>query len=234
MKRRHFISALAGAGAALVEAPWKPRFRLAKAQNLFSKTLIVIFQRGGCDGLNTIVPYGDDEYYNLRPNIAIAPPLVGDDTTALDIDGFFGFHPSMGGFRDIYQNGHLAIFPTVHYPNGTRSHFSSMAWLESGQPRFEESGWLNRHLESTERAAALRAVGLGRRPPQSLRGNHIVSAFLNLREFKLRLPAEEQAILLGNLEQIYDQPAPEPEDFEDDFDDEEFEDELEESPDEGL
>jgi uncharacterized protein (DUF1501 family) len=114
------------------------------------KTLIVIFQRGGCDGLNTVVPYGEDEYYNLRPDIAIAAPGTNSES-ALDLDGFFGLHPEMTGLYDIFQQGDLAILPTVHYSDGNRSHFRSQDFIESGTPNQKlADGWLNRYLSSTQ------------------------------------------------------------------------------------
>ena len=207
MKRRHFVSALAGAGAALLESPWKPRFKLAQAQSIVPQTLLVIFQRGGCDGLNTVVPYGDAEYYNLRPTIGIPAPVPGDNTTALDLDGFFGLHPAMQGMHNIWNNGHLAVFPTIHYPNASRSHFTGQEWIESGRPQNGQTGWLNRHLQVTPSAADLRAVGIGGSLPQSLQGNQIVSAFSSLGNFSLNLPEEEEAVLLDSIGQVYGQPA---------------------------
>ena len=109
---------------------------LAGMKNAFAangKTLIVIFQRGGCDGLNTVIPFGEDEYYNLRPDIAIAQPSSNPDS-ALDLDGFFGLHPAMSGLYNIFQKGDLAILPTAHYSNANRSHFSSQDYIESGSP----------------------------------------------------------------------------------------------------
>ncbi len=125
------------------------------------KTLIVIFQRGGCDGLNTVVPFREDEYYNLRPDIAIEPPSYRSDS-ALDLDGFFGLHPAMTGLYDIFQQGDLAIMPAVHYGNASKSHFSSQDLIEGGvSSRILNDGWLNRYLLNSEYETALRAVSFG-------------------------------------------------------------------------
>ncbi len=166
MNRRQFLSGLAAmpmigrsvlSGGALLSG-----LGSAQAENVSGKTLIVIFQRGGCDGLNVVVPHGEDEYYRLRPDIAIARPGSGADA-ALNLDGFFGLHPAMSSLYDIYQQGHLAVMPTVHYNNGNRSHFSSQDFIESGIGGIKTAdGWLNRQLSLNSQAANdLRAVSFG-------------------------------------------------------------------------
>src|SRR5437667_3034106 len=83
---------------ALVSLGFAPSFlaRTAFAQGRAgrAKQLIAIFQRGAVDGLNMVVPFGDREYYNARPSIAVAKPHSGDDAT-IDLDGFFGFNPRL-------------------------------------------------------------------------------------------------------------------------------------------
>jgi len=148
-----------------------------------NKTLVVIFQRGGCDGINTIIPYGDDEYYNLRPDISIAAPGNGSKST-IDIDGFFGFHPSLSAFQDLYQQGNMAIFPATHYPNGNRSHFSSQDFIESGVTKKTLSdGWLNRYLTLSNNNSFFRAVSFGGLS-HSLRGSGKVSTINNLENIE--------------------------------------------------
>src|ERR1700677_1726337 len=68
-----------------------------------NKKLVVLFQRGAADGLNIVVPYKEKNYYAMRPSIAIQQKDV------LDLDGFFGLHPSMAAFKPLYDQGHLAI-----------------------------------------------------------------------------------------------------------------------------
>ncbi len=134
---------------------------MSEAVAASGKTLVVIFQRGGCDGLNTVIPYGEDEYYNLRPGIAIAPPGAGTGT-AIDLDGFFGLHPALSAFRDIYQQGDMGIMPNVHYSNGNRSHFSSQDLIESGSVvKRLSDGWLNRFLANYTSNSPLRATSFG-------------------------------------------------------------------------
>ncbi len=160
MKRRNFLRSMAMmpiiGRSCIAGGSMLANMKNAYAAN--GKTLIVIFQRGGCDGLNAAVPHGEDEYYNLRPDIAIAPPSSSPES-ALDLDGFFGLHPAMTGLYDIFQQGDLAVLPTVGYSNANRSHFSSQDYIESGVPNQRlASGWLNRYLSSTQNSNELRAL----------------------------------------------------------------------------
>src|SRR5512143_1870492 len=75
---------------------WMPRVALrASAAQTKSDTLVAIFMRGGVDGLNVIVPHGDKDYYAARETIAVAQPNASQPNSAIDVDGFFGFHPSL-------------------------------------------------------------------------------------------------------------------------------------------
>lgn len=67
------------------------------------KTLVVIFLRGGMDGLNFLVPHGDPAYAGLRKNLAV--PRPGQPNGALDLDGFFGLHPRAGALAPWFQSG---------------------------------------------------------------------------------------------------------------------------------
>src|SRR3984885_13549387 len=75
------------------------------------KKLIVLFQRGAADGLNIVVPFGEPNYYKIRPSIAIAQPRQGADGAAVDLDGFFGLHPSLAPLGPLFHTGKLAIVP---------------------------------------------------------------------------------------------------------------------------
>lgn len=165
MNRRTFLKSLAATSlvgrSALSGGIMLSGMGKAFANSFAGKTLVVIFQRGGCDGLNVVVPYAEDEYYRLRPDIAIAKPGAGADK-ALDLDGFFGLHPAMSSLHAIYQQGHLAVMPTVHYDSGNRSHFASQDFIESGIGGTKTAdGWLNRHLSTSTQSGNLRAVSFG-------------------------------------------------------------------------
>ncbi len=208
MKRRNFLSSLAG-GMLGAATPFGSMFRTASAQTFNGQTLIVVFQRGGCDGLNTVIPFGDAEYYSLRPTIGVPAPSPTDPTSALGLDSVLGLHPSLRPLHDLYNNGNLAVLPTVHYPDASRSHFTGQDWIERAAPRQDQvgDGWLNRHIVSSNAAAQLRAAGIGTSLPQSLKGSAVVSSFNRLTDFDLGLPPDEEALLLQSLQQVYDQSA---------------------------
>ncbi len=210
MKRREFLrnalAAGAGTAASFYGNPFHPRMRFAHAQTN-GKTLVVVFQRGGADGLNECVPHGLAEYYAIRPNIAIPEPSSGEAGAAIDLDGFFGLHPALGALKPVFDAGDLAVFPACHYPDASRSHFDGQQNIESGEISDTSDGWLNRYLVENPQAAELRAVGFGSGLPHGLKGNAVVSSFSNITNFTLDLaPADEQA-LLQDLAAAYGQPA---------------------------
>src|SRR5690242_14840139 len=106
MDRRIFLK---NGSLALVSLGFAPVFvaRAAAAAESRRKIMIAIFQRGAVDGLNMVVPFGERAYYENRPSIAIARP--GQPDGALDLDGFFGFHPRMAALVPYFQRGELAI-----------------------------------------------------------------------------------------------------------------------------
>jgi uncharacterized protein (DUF1501 family) len=126
--------------------------------------------RGGWDGLNVTVPYGDSAYYSLRPNIAIPEPRKGGPEAALDLDGFFGFHPSMTAFHDLYQKGMVAVMPAVQYAAASRSHFAGQDVIESGMLAQGDNGWLARYIQAAGKNPAISAVSISEQMPRSLFG----------------------------------------------------------------
>ena len=207
MNRRKFMrSALVasmGTMAAVSGNPFSARIKLAQAAE--GKTLVVVFQRGGCDGLNTCVPYGEERYYELRPTIAIAPPSASDPASAIDLDGFFGLHPALSAFAPLYSSGALAIMPAVHYPNASRSHFDSQQYIESAERSRDVDGWLNRYFQTTSGTGPIRGVSFGSELAQSLRGEVTVSSISDLNSFSLGVTEDEESRLLGNLSEVYDE-----------------------------
>lgn len=183
LTRRHFIRNMLAAplmGNALLNNSAVAAINTAQATAAaLGKTLVVIFQRGGCDGLNTVVPYGDADYYSARGGtIAIPPPEEGT-RSALDLDGFFGLHPSMSAMQEIFQAGDMAIMPAVSWENTNRSHFENQAAIESGGKFLSSQGWLNLHLQNQQRDVALRALNFGGLA-QAMRGDFTVSTVSNL------------------------------------------------------
>src|SRR6202022_3778835 len=120
----------------------------ATASGTKNKRLVVIFQRGAADGLNIVVPHGEQAYYSMRPSIAIPRPRGSEG--AIDLDGFFGLHPSMTAFKPLWDSGHLAVVHAAGSPDNTRSHFDAQDYMESGTPGVKSTGdgWLNRYLQS--------------------------------------------------------------------------------------
>jgi len=106
--------------------------------------LVLIQLAGGNDGLNTVVPFEDDHYYRLRPNLAL------DKTDLHVVDDQFGFHPSCPEMANLYRDGQLAVVQNVGYPNPNRSHFRSMEIWETASKSDEylTSGWMGRFFDN--------------------------------------------------------------------------------------
>jgi uncharacterized protein (DUF1501 family) len=161
--------------------------RAAAAAPTRKRLLIAIFQRGAVDGLNMIVPFGEAEYYKLRPNIAVPRP-GGADTAALDLDGFFGLHPRMAALKPLWDNHSLAIVHACGSPDSTRSHFDAQDYMETATPgvKATRDGWLNRYLRASGEAAPLRGVAIARQMPRTLQGPAPALAFPAVDAFTVR------------------------------------------------
>jgi len=144
-RRRILRAGLCGlglsAGAALRTPPLfaQAASQLAAAAQADGKILVVLELSGGNDGLNTLVPYGDDAYYRQRPTIGIPKAQI------LPIDEHFGFSGGMVGFERLYKDGKLAIVHGCGYDNPSFSHFTSMAYWHTAAPNSGEPyGWVGR------------------------------------------------------------------------------------------
>jgi uncharacterized protein (DUF1501 family) len=130
-----------GVSAAAVPMPLfaQAAAALSNQANSGGKILVVLELSGGNDGLNTLIPYGDDAYYHHRPRIGIARKDVRP------IDDHFGFSHGMAGFERLYKNGKLAIVHGCGYENPSFSHFTSMAYWHTAAPNSgEQYGWVGR------------------------------------------------------------------------------------------
>ena len=155
--------------------------------------LVCVFLRGGADGLNIIVPYGDATYHTLRPTIGLSRP---DDskgnaqTRVIDLDGFFGLHPALMPIAPIISNQHLTAIHATGSPDPTRSHFDAMDYMERGVPGNNtfSSGWLGRHLASldTGNPSPLRGIGWGDTIQDSLHGFINVVALNSIVNYHLQ------------------------------------------------
>jgi len=144
-----------------------------------NKRLVVIFQRGAADGLNIVVPHAERAYYSMRPSINIPRNAV------IELDGFFGLHPSLAPFQPLWKQRHLAIVHAAGSPDPTRSHFDAQDFMESGTPgtKATEDGWLNRALHSLPDQSAFRAIALGPSMPRILSGSQPAVAINNINDF---------------------------------------------------
>jgi uncharacterized protein (DUF1501 family) len=179
LTRRKFIerslqgSSLVAAGSVL------PNFiarTAAAAEPGGDNILVVVELGGGNDGLNTVIPYGDDLYYKARPTLGYKKDEV------LRIDDHLGFHPSLNALSELYKNDRLAVIQGVGYPNPNRSHFESMDIWQSADPRGKISnGWLARSLGQVRlQPGRIAAFHLGQQQlPLALKGSSVGVPSLN-------------------------------------------------------
>lgn len=190
-QRRQFLKGLAALSAASVGLPgWMQRARAAAAED--DRILVVLELSGGNDGLNCVVPHGDDAYYRLRPNIAIPPEQL------LPLDQHFGLNPGMLGFKRLWDRGQLAIFHGCGYDQPSFSHFTSMAYYHTAAPNSGEAyGWVGR-LADTMAPEAPPTFVVNVDATQSLAvksRRHTPVVFDDPTRFQRRGSAQEQALL---------------------------------------
>lgn len=169
--------------------------------------LINIFLRGGMDGLSAVVPYGEGRgYYDVRPTIAVPEP-GGGARSAIDLDGFFGLHPALAPLAPIYQQGDLAIVHASGLVHETRSHFDAQHFIDFGVPgdKTIATGWIGRHLQAApwQNPSPFRAVGMGDRLPDSLRGPIPPLSLRSISDFALRGREDELPQMQRSLTNLY-------------------------------
>ena len=202
--RRIFLrnSALAIVGTAAIPA-FLTRAAYGTAEpGTKNKRLVVIFQRGAADGLNIVVPHAEPAYYAMRPTINIPRNSV------IDLDGFFGLHPSISPFQPLWQQGHLAIVHAAGSPDPTRSHFDAQDFMESGTPGMKATsdGWLNRALHSLPPPkSAFRAIALGPSLPRIISGSEPAVAVNNISDFRVGGRNPNAAPFANTFEAMYEQ-----------------------------
>lgn len=212
MDRRYFLKAsgigLASFGLMAAAPEFLHQFAAAQTRNPYGrrKVLVTIFQRGAVDGLNMAVPFGDSAYYNLRPTIAVPKP--GETDGAINLDGYFGLHPSMKPFEQLWKSGQLAVIHSSGSPDNTRSHFDAQDYMESGTPGVKSTrdGWLNRALSATagRNDSPFRAVAMTQQLPRSLYGKAAAVAMTNLNDFTIKAGLYSGE-LAGGFEGLYQQ-----------------------------
>ena len=208
--RRYFLKQ---GGVAMIGLSAMPAFlqrAVAATPMPNKKQLVVLFQRGAADGLNIVVPFGEPNYYRMRPSIAIPQPKSGGNDTAIDLDGFFGLHPSLAPLEPLFHQNQLAIVHAAGSPDPTRSHFDAQDFMESGTPglRATDDGWLNRALETVpeENASPFRAVAMGPNLPLMMRGSAAAIALPDLKQFKVLAQSPQAGeVVEGGFEAMYAQ-----------------------------
>jgi uncharacterized protein (DUF1501 family) len=190
LSRRVFVKDGAFALISLGFAPsFLARTAFAAGTGARARRLIAIFQRGACDGLNLVVPFGDAAYYRARPSIAIARPNSGDGA-ALDLDGFFGLNPRLQPLKPLWDARQLAVVHACGSPDATRSHFDAQDYMETATPGVKSTsdGWLNRYLQArrAEEATPFRAVSVTQQLPRMLQGRAPALAINQIAQFGVR------------------------------------------------
>jgi uncharacterized protein (DUF1501 family) len=156
------------------------------------RTLVVIFLRGGADGLNMVAPLQDEGYYSARPRIAVSR------SKAIPLDGFYGLNPALKELAPAYHDGALAIIHAAGSEDSTRSHFEAQDLMEHGG--IVGGGWLGRFLRvQTSPSGPLAAVAVGKAVPESLRGAPAATVFQSLQDFSLGNNSERLIASLGRL-----------------------------------
>jgi uncharacterized protein (DUF1501 family) len=202
--RRVFLrnSALAVVGTSAIPS-FLTRAALGAAEaGTRNQRLVVIFQRGAADGLNIVVPHGEQAYYAMRPGINIPRSSV------LDLDGLFGLHPALESLQPIWKQRQLAIVHAAGSPDPTRSHFDAQDFMESGTPGLKatDDGWLNRSLHSLpieSNQSVFRAIALGASLPRILCGREPAVAISSINDFGVGGRSPDAAPLANTFEAMY-------------------------------
>lgn len=213
LTRRYFLQSTGAILGYVGISPLIPRAfgALQPATVTANKTLVVIFLRGGADGLNLVVPHAESNYYELRKGIAI--PRPGQDGGAIDLDGTFGLNPRMSALKPLFDD-HLAMAAhAVGYDRNTRSHFEEQDTWETGVVgnTISSDGWLNRHLLTSQGkpGAILRAVAIGDALPRIMHGKAQAFAIRGLEDLSLPTPRKtDPAKVTAALEHAYANPNP--------------------------
>jgi uncharacterized protein (DUF1501 family) len=206
-RRDLFKSSIIALGALSLPS-WMPRIAFAGPEKApKGDTLVCIFQRGGMDGLNAVVPHGEKAYYAARDTLAIPQPKPSDAKAAIDLDGFFGLHPSLRPLKDIFDAKQLAIINATGSPDPSHSHFDAMDYMERGTPgeKAMPTGWLARHLQTMAsiNKSPFRAVGMGPMVQAALRGPVPATALQSIAEFHLRGNNAEITKFQSSLASLY-------------------------------
>lgn len=199
LTRRDFLKCVPAAAIPLA----MPRLSFG-ATGAARDVLVIVFQRGGMDALNAVAPYGDADYYRLRPTLAVARPGSGT-SAALDLDGFFGFNPALAPLVPLYQAGRLAVVHATGFLLGSRSHFDCQDFMERAALNSAgvSSGWLNRHLEAVGVTETFEAVGVGKALQLALRGNARAVGIDTFAGFTVKTTSSRKSEVVDALDHLF-------------------------------
>ncbi|MEN1726973.1 MAG: DUF1501 domain-containing protein [Pseudomonadota bacterium] len=189
MNRREMMKwmALSGAAAASPGLVWA----MSEGESP-GERLIMLFLRGGADGLTLAPPLGDAAYYALRPTLAVS------ESDALPLDSYFGLHPSAGSMKTLFDAGELAVVQAAGTTTAERSHFEAQAIMEQGIDPLDlatGNGWLGRYLAEVNGGTPLEAVSLDVAVPLSMAGLGSALALGQIDQFSLQLDTRTRLIL---------------------------------------
>jgi uncharacterized protein (DUF1501 family) len=208
ISRRDFLKVAGSFAVAPALPTWMPRMAFApQGVEPPGDILVVVFQRGGMDGLNAVIPHGEGHYYDHRSALAIAEPEDGSDQTGIDLDGFFGLHPSLRPLKDLWDEKTLAVVHAVGSPDPTHSHFDAMDYMERGTPGEKSipTGWIGRHLQTApwQNESPFRAIGMGGVMQAALRGPIPVTTLKSISDFHLQGDVSQLTEIRATLESLY-------------------------------
>jgi uncharacterized protein (DUF1501 family) len=207
MSRRQFLKAgLTLVAVGLAAPPWLAQIahadaqRLRKGEKLPNDHILVVLQlTGGNDGLNTVIPYRDELYYQARPTLAIPEAQV------VPLDERLGLHPALAPLKPLYEQRTLAILQNVGYPNPNRSHFRSMEiWQTADPDGHSRYGWLGKYLDTLTDSAAnpVMAISFTQELPIALHGKKAqVPCFASLTDLQVMTRDPELERTLKTLSQ---------------------------------
>ena len=165
------------------------------------RRLVVVFLRGGMDGLNVLVPHQEADYYKVRPTIAV--PYPDRENGAIDLDGFFGLHPKLKALLPLWKEKKLAFIHASGLPMVERSHFEAQDYIESGTPGIKSTsdGWMNRLLAEFSQNRSTQALNVGVTTPYILRGKMEVANLKPGKNSTAPIPTDRPQVdrAFGNL-----------------------------------
>ncbi len=198
--RRRFITGAGTVGVAAIGGQLvTTRVSFAAPGATTAGTVVVIFLRGGMDGLSVVVPADDPDLLDRRPGIAVR------GSSLLPLDRGFGLHPALGALLPYWDAGQFAAVPAISTPDLSRSHFQAQDCLERGSASTSEAstGWLDRVLEAAGPGTTFRAIAHGATLPRSLTGPQGALALRGIESFRLKGWDQVREASLAALESLY-------------------------------